>query len=188
MCIDKSAGSLHCPYAPIDIGRETVLQVVERSNVTAHEKGLMAHKHPTLETLPGEFFGSLQTAHPYEVTLLVDLGSFAIKNFGQGVIAFESGNHTFKGVGGIERVAGIKEAQIVALCKFNALVHCVVKAAVVFAHYVGELNSHTHCLGHSVVGGGTVDEQILEVLVALHCHTAQSGLYHRGGVMGDCYY
>ena len=56
------------------------------------------------------------------------------------------------------------------------------------ALYVGKLHTRSHSLAHGVVGGGTVYEKILVVLIALCSNALQRGFYDRRCIIGNRYY
>ena len=90
-CIDVSQWQvlLSCRFhhsdAPVDVGREFEMQVVEVlfGDVCAGIKGLMTHQHATAERTPCELFGRREPTVAKKMSIVVDDIGVAIENTGE---------------------------------------------------------------------------------------------------------
>ena len=175
-------GAFQAADTPVEVGRETVGQVVERSQLPAHDKGLVAHQHAHAEVFPCKFFGRFESSHGDEATLAVDDGRLAVDDVGT-VFPDEIG-YFLQGVGLMEAVARIEEDEIVAVGGGDAFVHGVVEPVVGFAHdvrHAGVLPGYLY----RRIAGGSVDEKVFILLAGLCGDRFEGGSHRRGGIEGN---
>ena len=93
-----TGGSFHYTYAPVHVGRVTVLQVVRLTAgyVGACVEGLMTHKHAVAERTPGEPFGRCQTAMGDKPSIDVHEIGVAIEHGGQLLTGFYACGYVLK--------------------------------------------------------------------------------------------
>ena len=84
-CQMLAFGSLHDAYAPVDIGREAVAQVVRfgLGEVGTCIESLMAHEHAMTERTPREVFGRNEATGMQQPALIVNYIGVAIEHGGQ---------------------------------------------------------------------------------------------------------
>ena len=106
-CVDISQWQvlLSCRFhhsdAPVDVGREFEMQVVEVlfGDVCAGIKGLMTHQHATAERTPCELFGRREPTVAKEMAIVVDDIGVAIENTGERFALSNAAGNMLKGVG-----------------------------------------------------------------------------------------
>ena len=54
---------LHHAQRPVEVGRETIVEIVRFEDGFLHDKCLMANEHSLSEDFPRQFFGCLLSAH-----------------------------------------------------------------------------------------------------------------------------
>ena len=84
-CQMLAFGTLHDAYAPVDIGREAVAQVVGfgLGEVGTCIESLMAHEHAMTERTPREIVGRSQATGMQQLSLIVNYIGVAIEHGGQ---------------------------------------------------------------------------------------------------------
>ncbi len=176
---------LHDAYAPVEVGREAVAQVVGAGQRAAGEEGLVAHEHALPEAAPGQHLGGGESAHAHEVAFAVDEGGLAVHHVGQGGGGVQAVYHLLQGVVLVEAVAGIEEAHVVARGQCQSLVHGVVQAVVGLADEACHAFLVAADDAEGLVGGGTVDDDVFHVVVGLRDDALQ-GVFDGGfGVVAD---
>lgn len=73
---------LHDAYAPVEVGGETVLQVVWLNQSAAGKECLMADQHSLFETPPGQYLWGRQSAHAQEMSVFVYDDSLSVEYVG----------------------------------------------------------------------------------------------------------
>lgn len=148
---------LHDAYAPVEVGGETVLQVVWLYQSAAGKECLMADQHSLFETPPGQCLRGGQSSHAQEVSVFVYDGSLSVEYVGQ-FVAVDGMYHLLQSIVFVKAVAGVEEAEIVAGGKANSFVHCIIQPFIRFADdglYPRPVSVDD---GHSAVFGRSVYE------------------------------
>ena len=193
-------GTLHDAYAPVDVGREAVAQVVRLGTgyVCAGVERLVAHQHAVTERAPVEFVGRSKSARMQHNTLFVDDVRVAVEHGRQfSVRSFvDIIRYLLKRIVIGQRIAGVEEHHVVARSETQSLVHGVVESAVGLrddAHVVfGLLLQTTLSVSlrhlHGVVLRRTVYYQVFYLPPRLIEYAVERRLYDVGSVVGAGYY
>ena len=122
----------HHAYAPIDVGRHTVAEVVADAagNGGVGIESLVADKHAMAERPPGQTLGHRMVAVADDGAALVGDVRLAVYHAVARGGGRRGGGDGGDGGGRGKRVAGVEIAQIVARGKRETLVHCIIQARV----------------------------------------------------------
>ncbi len=176
---------LHHADAPVEVGGETVAEVVGDGMVAAGEERLVADEHPLAEAAPRKVFGRFEAAHPQEMPFAVDDGGASVDDVGQFGQPRKAVDDELEGIVFVQLVARIEEAHIVARGEADAFVHRIVQPAVGFAHYGVDAVAVAVDDAHRLVGRRAVDDDVFDVLIRLG-DDALYGVFDDGsGVVGD---
>ena len=176
---------LHHADAPVEVGGETVAEVVGDGMVAAGEERLVADEHPLAEAAPRKVFGRFEAAHPQEMAFAVDDGGASVDDIGQFGQPRKAVDDELQRIVFVQLVARIEEAHIVARGEADAFVHRVVQPAVGFAHYGMDAVTVAVDDAHRLVGRRAVDDDVFDVLIRLG-DDALYGVFDDGsGVVGD---
>ena len=182
--------TLHDAYAPVDVGREAVAQVVRLGTgyVCAGVERLVAHQHAVTKRTPVEFVGRSKSAWMQHNPLFVDDVRVAVEHGRQfSVRSFvDIIRYLLKRIVIGQRVAGVEEHHVVARSQTQSLVHGVVQSAVGLrddAHVVfGLLLQATLSVSlrhlHGVVLRRTVYYQVFYLPPRLVEYAVERRLYH----------
>lgn len=166
----KHIGLFHDPYAPVEVGREAVMQVIERGDGAAGEEGLMAYEHSLLEAFPVQMFGRAQPAHTDEMSFVVDDGCLSIddiRDFRAVVVRQHRVHDALQCVVFMQAVTGVEETDIVACRQSQAFVHGVIQPFVRFTDDRVDVFSVSFDDVQGVVGRSPVDDDVFHIAIGL---------------------
>ena len=132
---------LHHAYAPIDISREPVAELIwgTLSDIQPCIESLMTHQHTMTEGTPCEFVGHGEVTRSEVVAISVNDTRTSIEHRWPTVFLYAKslhlGSHMSQGVGVREIVASIEEKYIVARSLEQPLVHRIIETVIRFTHH-----------------------------------------------------
>lgn len=192
-----SAALLHDAYAPIDICRKAILEIIRclLSNGGVGIERLMADKHSVLERLPRQTLRSFVVAMVKERAVIINDVRLAINDAEQCVVISLAAliscctclcrcHDVGYGIFVVKAITGVEETQIATCGMHDALVHGIIKSFVGFAtddDLMAGMQRIVHgaiLFSHDdrVVLALAVDDEMLDVSVSLMQNAVKSAL------------
>lgn len=143
----------------------------------------MAYKHTPAETLESKDIRGREMARTDAFAIETDYIRVAVDDIG--ILLHDGVGICLQRIFLMKPVARIEKYQIVAFCLPYAFVHCIVKPLVRLADKPEVFAAHTARDSDGVVGGGAVDNQMLEITESLSGDRLHCERQRLGGIICD---